>query len=277
MNSPKTEKRFFKGIFFLFLISCFLFSNNIYSEEISCHSIHIASFRDLKNANNYVNTMSKKGKFIFFVTEDVPGKGTWHRVYLGKYKDRETAVECWNDLKEQGLVSYFGIREFPEIDIPDEDPILEDIDAGSTDDSLIMDVERFVDNQDGTVTDNKTSLMWVKNGWRLDFFSAAKWEEAQEKCKKFRLAGYSDWRLPTIIEWKSILDKNKEYPALIEPNPFENIISHMPYWSKTRYKPKQTSSVSRTLRAYTVLLYYGKIKQQSTNERAFIMPVRSID
>ena len=277
MSTTKTEKRSFWKIIFPFLIFFFLFSNNTYSEEDSCFSIHIASFKELRNANNYVNKMSKKGKFIFFVTEEVPGKGVFHRVYFGKLKDREEAVECWNDLKEEGLVSYFGIREFNEIDIIDEDPVLEDIDAASSDDFLMMDAERFVDNQDGTVTDTQTNLMWVKNGWRLDFFSASKWEDALDKCDSFRLGGYSDWRLPTVKEWKTILDRNKEYPALIEPNPFENIISHMPYWSQTEYRPKQISSVGSPSRAYTVMLYYGKIKQQSINERAFILPVRSIE
>ena len=276
MSSPKTDKRYFKEVFFLFLIFFFLFSNNIYSEEDYCYSIHIASFKELKNANNYVNTMSKKEKFIFFVTEEVPGKGVWHRVYVGKHKDREVAVECWNDMKEEGLVSYFGIRKFDEIEIPDADPVLDDIDAVSADDFLI-ETGRFVDNRDGTVTDTKTNLMWVKNGWRFDFFSAAKWEDALEKCKSFKLGGYSDWRLPTVKEWKTILDRNKEYPALIEPNPFENIISHMPYWSQTEYRPKQVSSASSVSRAYTVMLYYGKINQQSINERAFIMPVRSLE
>jgi len=152
MSTTKTEKRSFWKIIFPFLIFFFLFSNNTYSEEDSCFSIHIASFKELRNANNYVNKMSKKGKFIFFVTEEVPGKGVFHRVYFGKLKDREEAVECWNDLKEEGLVSYFGIREFNEIDIIDEDPVLEDIDAASSDDFLMMDAERFVDNQDGTVT-----------------------------------------------------------------------------------------------------------------------------
>lgn len=277
MGGPVKEKRFFKGIYFSFLIYCLLFSNNIYGIEDTCFSIHIASFKNLKNANNYINRMKKKGKFIFFVTEDVPGKGSWHRVYLGKYKDKEKAEQCWNDLKAQGLVGYLGIREFDEMDLNVEEPLTEDVVTDSVEDSLISNFERFADNQNGTVTDIKTNLMWIKNGWRLDFFSAVKWEEAQEKCRKFRFAGFSDWRLPTIQEWESIIDKNKEYPALVEPNPFENIISHMPYWSKTRYQSKETSPAVSNLRAYTVMLYYGKISHQSINERAFIMPVRSIE
>jgi len=279
MNNFKAGKRiFFAGNFFLFILFNFLLANTLFGAENYYYSIHIASFKNLKNANNYVNAMSKKGKVIFWKEADVPDKGLWHRVYLGKYKNRKEAVEYWNVLKEQGEVSYFGVHKFSEIDVADkEESLPEDKVIPDSKDDLTSDTQRFVDNKDGTVTDNKTNLMWIKNGWRLDFFAAAKWQEAQEKCKEFKLAGFSDWRLPTIREWKSLLDKKNEYPAMVEPNPFENIIVHMPYWSKTEYKSKQLASVRNSLfRVYTVMLYYGRIGHQNTSKRAFIMPVRAI-
>ena len=136
-----------------------------------------------------------------------------------------------------------------------------------------------MDNGDGTVTDKVRKLMWIKNGWRIDFFSAVRWKDALKKCEQFKLGGYTNWRLPTIKEWKSLLDTKKESPALVEPNPFENIIVHMPYWSQTAFivgseKASLTKSPSR---AYTVMLYYGRINHQNINERAYILPVRSIE
>jgi Protein of unknown function (DUF1566)/SPOR domain len=250
--------------------------------EDSYYTIHLASFKELQNANNYVNAMTSKGKTIFWKKADVLGKGEYYRVYMGKYKNRDEAVEFWKILKEEGAVSYFGVHEFKE-EIPSElkvepssliEPEETDVEQASV---PVFGIERFMDNGDGTVTDRKTNLMWIKNGWRIDFFSAVNWVEAKKKCEGFNYGGYNDWRLPTIKEWKSLLDKNNEYPALVEPNPFENIIVHMPYWSRTEYDSNRSSSIKGPNRAYIVMLYYGQISHQSTNKLAFILPVRSLN
>ncbi len=49
-----------------------------------------------------------------------------------------------------------------------------------------------MDNGDGTVTDTRRKIMWQKgdNGKEVTF------EQAQEYCKKLRLGGHTDWRLP---------------------------------------------------------------------------------
>jgi hypothetical protein len=255
------------------------------------YSIHLASFKDLERANAFVNNLTKKGKLVFWEKTDVPEKGEFYRVYLGKYDNREEAVEFWNVLKEEGAVSYFGVHEFEEILPPEAAPEEGDersliINAGEpelkrTDPSapLVAEQRRFIDNNDGTVIDMKTNIMWTKNGWRIDFFSAEKWEDAQIKCREFNLGGHTDWRLPTIDEWKSLLDTSQEYPALVSPNPFENIIVHMPYWSGSKLQYGSESAIARgeSGRAYTVMLYFGRINHQSVNKRAFIMPVRSLN
>ena len=140
------------------------------------------------------------------------------------------------------------------------------------------DGQRFVDQGDGTISDRRMNLMWIKNGWRLDFFSAVDWHKAVEKCVRFKHGGYSDWRLPTLAEWESIIDPSQEYPALVEPNPFENIIAHMPYWSQTEYayKGRYGAAGEKAIQAYTVMLYYGSINHQRKSDRAFVLPVRSL-
>lgn len=128
---------------------------------------------------------------------------------------------------------------------------------------------RFVDNGDGTVTDTRTGLMWVKNGWRIDFVSARNWDAAAEGCRAFRHGGYADWRLPDLDEWRTIIDDRHEFPALVEPNPFENMIVHQPYWT--------ASAVARSpVLAYTVLLYHGSVHRQMKRDLAFVMPVRTM-
>jgi hypothetical protein len=121
--------------------------------------------------------------------------------------------------------------------------------------------------------------MWVKNGWRPEFFAAANWWDAMERLKTFRLNGHPDWRLPTVGELASLVDRNRQAPALIEPNPFKNIITHLPYWSKTEYTFGMDFSVDNVVpfRAYTILMYSGNVFHQNKAELAFIMPVRPLD
>jgi hypothetical protein len=59
----------------------------------------------------------------------------------------------------------------------------------------------FADNNDGTVTDSNTGLMWMKDeGPELN------WEGAMKHCQELHLAGHNDWRLPTIREIGSLMD-----------------------------------------------------------------------
>jgi len=68
--------------------------------------------------------------------------------------------------------------------------------------------ERFIDNGDGTVTDTLTNLMWAK----ADNMGDITWHEAQMYCKTPPIAGYrySDWRLPTILELRTLYNKDLE-------------------------------------------------------------------
>jgi len=69
-------------------------------------------------------------------------------------------------------------------------------------------VNEFVDNNDGTVTDKATGLMWQKEG-----SSGALGNRAAisylEQLNRQRFAGYSDWRMPTIEELASLLERTK--------------------------------------------------------------------
>ena len=58
----------------------------------------------------------------------------------------------------------------------------------------------YTDNNDGTITDNVTGLIWQK-----DMDEKMSYKEAVETVKKFRLAGYNDWRIPTVKELYSLI------------------------------------------------------------------------
>lgn len=69
----------------------------------------------------------------------------------------------------------------------------------------------YTDNGDGTVTDNVTGLMWAKspdlNGdGEIRADDKRSYEAALAEAGAFRLAGYDDWRVPTIKEMYSLMD-----------------------------------------------------------------------
>jgi hypothetical protein len=60
----------------------------------------------------------------------------------------------------------------------------------------------YVDNGDGTVTDLNTGLMWQQT----PASEKSIWAEAVADADTFGLAGYDDWRLPTIKELYTLID-----------------------------------------------------------------------
>jgi hypothetical protein len=58
----------------------------------------------------------------------------------------------------------------------------------------------YTDNGDGTVTDDSTGLMWQRDPGEKTTYA-----EAVEGAGSLELAGYDDWRLPTIKELYSLI------------------------------------------------------------------------
>jgi len=68
----------------------------------------------------------------------------------------------------------------------------------------------YTDNGDGTITDNVTGLMWQKsadlNGdGNIDADDKLTYDEALAGASSFNLAGYTDWRFPSIKEAYSLI------------------------------------------------------------------------
>ena len=93
------------------------------------------------------------------------------------------------------------------------------------DDYLIND---FVDNGDGTVTDQTTGLMWMQT----DTGEGVDWETALAIADGATYAGYDDWRLPNVKELQSISDYSGVYPA-INHNFFEWTDEDSYFWTST--------------------------------------------
>ena len=60
----------------------------------------------------------------------------------------------------------------------------------------------FLDNSDGTITDNATGLMWTQD----DNGTGMTWPDALSFAENFEFADYDNWRLPNVKELHSILD-----------------------------------------------------------------------
>jgi len=60
----------------------------------------------------------------------------------------------------------------------------------------------FIDNNDGTVSDLATGLMWQKS----DSKKGLDWRSALHYSENLRLAHHDDWRLPSAKELQSIVD-----------------------------------------------------------------------
>ncbi len=75
----------------------------------------------------------------------------------------------------------------------------------------------FVDNEDGTISDLSTGLMWMQD----DYSEGIEWEEALAYCEDLEFSGYDDWKLPNVKELQSIVDYSGVYPA-IDPTYFNS-------------------------------------------------------
>jgi hypothetical protein len=112
---------------------------------------------------------------------------------------------------------------------------------------------RLTDNNNGTVTDKLTGLIWTKNA---NAFSAIFWANALITANTLASgsAGLTDgskagdWRLPNRNELESLVDCGKFNPALPADHPFTNVqlAPLYNYWSSTTYpsSPNYASTVN---------------------------------
>jgi hypothetical protein len=117
---------------------------------------------------------------------------------------------------------------------------------------------RFMDNGDGTVTDNLTGLIWLKDANPLG--NKTTWQGALNYITGMNLNtypnfNYSDWRLPNRNELRSLLDYSTighRYlnPALPSQHPFNNAQADY-YWTSTTAIAYDTSS------AWAIGMWHG--------------------
>ncbi len=76
-------------------------------------------------------------------------------------------------------------------------------------DTKVKSQVRFVDNGDGTVTDKRKNLMWMKDDTWVELGRLVSWWEGHEILQKKnaeKFGGHSDWRFPNAHEAKELFD-----------------------------------------------------------------------
>ena len=94
----------------------------------------------------------------------------------------------------------------------------------------------YTNNNDGTVTDNVTGLMWQ----RIDDHQYRNYSQAEAYCNNLSLAGYQDWRIPSIEALVSLPDYSAFRPSMNETY-FTNDYHTYGYWSSTLFTVKPNS------------------------------------
>ncbi|HFQ79936.1 MAG TPA: DUF1566 domain-containing protein [Desulfobacterales bacterium] len=116
----------------------------------------------------------------------------------------------------------------------------------------------YIDNGDGTVTDNQQGVMWQQT----DDGKERTWQEAGKYCKNLDLAGHKDWRLPEISLLTGLLEPANSPtvdPALrVKPSY---------YWSATEGANPNTAKY--------VNFFYGNSYAYSKDNSYYVLCVRN--
>ena len=127
---------------------------------------------------------------------------------------------------------------------------------------------RFTDNNNGTVTDKLTGLIWMKNAnafgkndWQGAFMDAGNLQSGQAGLTDGSTPG--DWRLPNLQELQSLIDYRFSNPALPDTvgtgqweqgNPFQGVMPYL-YWSSTTHELRTTTAWCMNFDAGIVTTY----------------------
>lgn len=141
---------------------------------------------------------------------------------------------------------------------------------------------RFTDNGDGTVTDNLTALIWLKDASCVDLpgadlYGRGCWQKAfwaannlaSGTCGLADGSAEGDWRLPNVNELHSLIDINKFDPAIPDGHHFTGVTPDL-YWSSSTY-----TSYGHEEMAWTVSLRSGNVNPNlKGTQLIYIWPVR---
>ena len=153
------------------------------------------------------------------------------------------------------------------------------IDALQNQIDLLFSAWRFIDLGDGTIRDNDTGLIRLKNA---NCFGMKNWDDAMNaaasladgQCSLTDGSAAGDWRLPTKEEWEAFYSTVYDNPALVnalgaaqwsERDAFIGVQSSY-YWSNTEYDANH---------AWYASMLSGYMDYSTKGYYNYVWPVRS--
>jgi hypothetical protein len=154
---------------------------------------------------------------------------------------------------------------------------------------------RYEDNGDGTVSDCRTGLIWLKNadctdaagaivksGGTLNWDNAKTWSAALANgaCGLSDGSSAGDWRLPTKTEWMAMVAYAKTHYSMpiltnaagtakwTEGDPFLNVRFNSSYWSGS-------AVIGNTTNVWYVPMFFGNMDSLGKSISFYVWPVRS--
>jgi len=139
---------------------------------------------------------------------------------------------------------------------------------------------RFTNNNNGTITDNLTGLIWLQNAncsatlsgvdkiTTLTWTNALTWSNGMVpgSCTLTDGSATADWRLPDRLELESLIDASNHSPALPTGHPFSGVQERL-YWSSS-------SNAANPSYAWAVSMYGGNVNISNKKDSYNVWPVR---
>lgn len=150
---------------------------------------------------------------------------------------------------------------------------------------------RFVDHGDGTVSDELTGLMWLKNADCIlaeypsfdvegSVDGRVPWQDALNFVNGMNAgnypacsAAYTDWRVPNVKELRSLIDYSRTDPALPSGHPFVTPYlvwfgGDWTFWTSSTYAAQPAN-------AWVTYIQVGTVTYDAKYMRNLVWPVRT--
>ena len=96
--------------YFAIIIALTLALCTCHQIALGAYAIHVSSYRSGENASVEASDLRAGGLDAFTRYESVPGKGMWHRVYIGNFASHGQAAATGKALKSRGVISYYSVK-----------------------------------------------------------------------------------------------------------------------------------------------------------------------
>lgn len=195
----------------------------------SCNTITVGPNLGVMGPNGFLRLRVGPGGMIVFVPD--VSFGVDARLAVAASRGGSARVEktgqnlCYDPTGTTGTVSCSGTGQ-----------------DGETQSGVASPAPRFTDNLNGTVTDNLTGLLWLKNANCFGDFNTFRgvlgdaWALESGSCGLTDGSQRGDWRVPNVKELQSLIDLGQVSPALpSDASVFSNVQSNVGtgYWSST--------------------------------------------